>query len=515
VRIRPQYWLPFIIFLVSFCLHLSFISKGPVTVDCLSLAINSQATLETHQLHYQWGSGYPLMVLLGAAFISIGKFFGVTDPVIAVNFISVLFSSIAIPAFYLLVLRICDDLTAILAAVILLLNPIFLDVSTYGVGHAPALCFLLLGLSSLLRFQDTGNIADLFLSAIYLGFMGATRLQDFIVITPAIGYLLLTGRELGSSRNIKQDCRHILTYITTIILIILLFHLPYFINDHANYAIQARNYWEKSITKDFSGLFSHFLISKRSHLTEAFNIAGIICFCAGLLRTFLLNKKLSFFIAIWLIVPLSFFNNINLTVPRFFNILLPAIIIPISIFLAYLLKHKGILSKLIGAVSFLAISLQPFSNSQEILLRRHEHALIADYYLWVGRSTEADATIISSDDELFITYYSKRKIIARPISTITHLSVKELATFKERLDNILNKHTPLYITNFGFTSYDNYHEFGAFMTQNYRLINTGQAPLELWYESPYNSNLHMSSLVKIEKKSPQQHHYCGDFVSLK
>ena len=191
--LRAQYWIPSIIFLISFCLHLSLISKGPVTIDCLGLAINSQATLETLHLHYQSGSGYPLMVLLGSIFIAIGKYIGITDQVIAINFISVVFSSIAILAFYLLIQEICDSLTAIFASFILLLNPIFLDVSTYGINHAPALCFLLLGLLSLLHFKTAGNIINLLLSALYFGFMGATRLQDLILTFPAIGFMFILG----------------------------------------------------------------------------------------------------------------------------------------------------------------------------------------------------------------------------------------------------------------------------------------------------------------------------------
>ncbi len=252
--LRSQYWIPIVIFLISFYLHLSLMSKGPVTVDCLNLAIQSQATLETHHLHYLYGSGYPLMVLLGSIFISIGNCAGITDPILAVNFISVLFGSIAILAFYLLLQEICDTLTAILASFILLLNPIFFDVSTYGISHAPALCFFLLGLLSLLRFQDSGNVANLMLSALYLGFMGATRLQDFVLTFPAVGYMFILGLKANSPQSHQYKIRYSLLFVTTIILTIILFHLPYFICDHANYAIQAKNNWKLNLTNKLSGI---------------------------------------------------------------------------------------------------------------------------------------------------------------------------------------------------------------------------------------------------------------------
>ena len=64
MRLRTQYWIPSLILLTSLCLYLSLMGKGSVSIDCLSLVINSQATLDTGHIHYQYGSGYPLISCL-------------------------------------------------------------------------------------------------------------------------------------------------------------------------------------------------------------------------------------------------------------------------------------------------------------------------------------------------------------------------------------------------------------------------------------------------------------------
>jgi len=495
---RIQYWIPTVIFLISFYFHLILMSKGPVTVDCLNLVIQSQSTIETHHLQYLFGSGYPLMVLLGSVFITIGKYLGITDPVTTVNFISVLLGSIAIPVFYLLVQRICNDaLTSVLASFILLFNPLFLDACSYGINHAPALCFLLLGLLSLLRFQTSENAAALMISALYFGLMGAVRLQDFILAFPAIACHFILNLQESPNRHNKHKGAYFFLFITMISLIIILFHLPYFFCDHTGYAAQAKDFWKIGLSENFRGLFSKPLIRSLSYLTAAFSLVGIVCFGAGLLLMAKFNKKLLAFVMLWGIVPLGFYGDIS--APRFLNILLPAVIIPISVVLAHMLRHKRMLWRLVAMISSLLIILIPLFYTHQTFIRRHHYALIPDYYRWVGQLTAPDATIISSDDSVFITYYSKRNTLLRPVG-IRHLSPNELNGFKNKLDTILKNKKPVYITNSAFILYDHYHEFSDLMQKNYHLIQIGKMPLELWYITPFNPQLHMSSLIKVEKK---------------
>ena len=155
-KLRP-YLIPFFLFLLSFLLRLSLISKGSFHVDCLNLAIQAEQTLETHSIHHLFGSGYPLTVILGAIFILISRIFSVRDPVIAVNLMSVVFSSLCVLANYSLVKKLLGKTAALFSSILLSLFPPFLVLSVYGKSHTPSLFFLLAGISSLLSFQTTGK----------------------------------------------------------------------------------------------------------------------------------------------------------------------------------------------------------------------------------------------------------------------------------------------------------------------------------------------------------------------
>jgi len=137
-------------------LRLAFLSKGPFHVDCLNLAINAEKTLNTLQMHYLFGPGYPLTVLLGAIFVGLAKIFAIADFVIAVNFVSVFFGALCILAHYSLVRKLLDESCAFFSSLMLSIFPIFLILSVYGNSHTPSLFFLLAGISSLLSFQTNG-----------------------------------------------------------------------------------------------------------------------------------------------------------------------------------------------------------------------------------------------------------------------------------------------------------------------------------------------------------------------
>jgi len=158
------------------------IYKGPFHVDCLRLSQNAELTLSTLKIHYQFGTGYPLTVIIGSIFVFFARAFGVDDPVIAVNFMSVLFSSACILILYYIVKRSFDPITAVISSILLSIDPIFMEISLYGKSHAPAIFFLLLGTLLMIHFKERPSSRLLALSGISLGFMGACRLQDLVLM---------------------------------------------------------------------------------------------------------------------------------------------------------------------------------------------------------------------------------------------------------------------------------------------------------------------------------------------
>ena len=147
------YLIPLLLFFISFLLRLSLISKGPYHLDSLNLTLLAEKTLETGSLQSQFGPGYPLTVILAALFIFVSRIFSQNDPILAVNFMSVVFSSLCIPVFYAITDKLFGRLTAFLSAIMFSLSPIFLGVSVFGKSHTPSLFCLLVGLFYLLSLH--------------------------------------------------------------------------------------------------------------------------------------------------------------------------------------------------------------------------------------------------------------------------------------------------------------------------------------------------------------------------
>lgn len=481
--------MPWLIFIISFGFLLSLMSRGPVTVDCLDLAIKSKTLLHTGHIEYLYGFGYPLMLVLGAAATFVAQCAGITDNVEAVNFVATLFGSASVAAFFVLVEPLTDDLTAALCSLLLLFNPIFIDVSTYGISHTPALFFLLSGLGLLVRQRPSG-------SALCLGLMGAVRLQDLILMSPFVILVLVWVLRRTETR---APWRRVALFVMTIAIVVALFHAPYIFCDRGPYAAQLNTFWETGLTSNFKGLFSPSLRAGFGYLTQAFSLIGLGIWAAGLFLSVRLRNVPCLLTVLWWLVPIGFYGNLVTTAPRFLTIILPAFIIPMGFFLSHLYRQRNKALQAAALVALLIMIGIPLKSTLGTFVRRHQESLIAEFYTWVGQATPPQALVICCDDRMFVSYYAGRRVIDRPERT-GHLTLRELMDFKQQVDAALGSNSPVYLTGMGLTGYDFYAEFRNFMRKNYRLTLVGQRPLELWHTSPFDPRLHLSQLIRVERK---------------
>jgi hypothetical protein len=496
---RFQPFIPLFILTYGLYLHSSFISKGPVTVDCLSLVIQSEKMLETFRLKFLFGTGYPVMVLLGGLFTAAGRFLGLGDPVFMVNMVSVIFSSFAALAFYYLVRKAAGELSAVLSAFLFLFNPIILDVSSYGINHMPSLFFFLAGLLALDHFHDKRNGRMLFLSGLCFGLMGGTRLQDLILTFPFILFFYYFG--LSTRRPIDRPYRtlYLMVVVTIIAATVVLFHLPFLLTDNVQYFDQLGTFFKAGLFENFKGFFSSSLLASGQYYFWSLSWAGVAWWVLGNIYLARNNPKALALTVLWWAGPLLFYGNLITTVPRFLSVTLPGFIIPIAVLLAHFLRKNNRWGRILAGASFLFMVIQPLANTQEVLRRRHQHSLAAEFYTWIREVTPPDASIICSDDALFITYYSGRSRLEKPAGA-RHLTREELDAFQQELNEALGKNVPVYMTSMGLQAYDYYHEFSGFMNKHYILTAIGEKPLELWYATPFEAHLFMSVLFKVEKR---------------
>jgi len=204
------------------------------------------------------------------------------------------------------------------------------------------------------------------------------------------------------------------------------------------------------------------------------------------------------FLFLWLLIPLAFYGNLFTTVFRY--LLISSI--PLIITMGYLfaqLMNRGVFFKKIALTVFLLIIFLMSMTVLPTLYFRHVRAPLVDFAEWFSIHTEPNAQIISVDDASFITRWGKREILARPANAFS-LDKNALRAFKERLDTVLDKGVPVYITHSGLTTYDPNHQFTDLMFDNYNLHVAGNIPYEDWHQGEPLLDVGMRKAYKITKK---------------
>jgi hypothetical protein len=487
---------------LNLLLRLSVISRGPFNGDSLSLAIQAERTLQLLQPQYVFGTGYPLTVLLGALFLALTQLAGNTDPVLAVNLMSVVLSSITVSVHYLVVQKLLGRPAAIYSALLLSVFPVFLGLSTYGMSHVPSLLFLHLGLLSLLLYRETRDIA---ISAFWLGCMGASRIQEFAFMIAPVSILLgaLVSRD-GGQRQAKalfrQFARDLLLLGAGSGVTALLFHLPLFILSAQNgYFGQLKRYWAASTTPNFLGFLSPALGDSFRVIFFSMTPFGVIAALMGFLLLLKKNRLLAVFLGAWFFWPLLFLGNLAMTTPRFILIAIIPLMICAGAFFSHLKSFPSVRFRLLTHFAFALIVVTMFVNIHPILRFRHRHALLPDFARFVGKRTEPAAKIICGDEFPFIIYYGRRNMLRRPNDPFL-ITPADLKDFQARLDGLLQDGVPVYITSSGLLSYDPGQQFSRFMKSRYRLEYQGETLSEDWHQDATRLRIGVEKLYRVIKE---------------
>ncbi len=485
-----------ILFIISFALRLLLISKGPYSVDTLNLALKAEQLVTTLQLSYSYGSGYPLTIICGGLFVALGKLAGINDPVLAVNFMSVVLGAACVPLLYAVTRRMIDPVTAVFAAVFFSTAPIILAVSTYGLSHTPALFFLLAGVLYLLRYRDEGAGRDFVISAVAIGFLGAARLQNLVLMTVPLAYLL------WSATPARQRVQIFIRYGLTAAVAMAAFYLPYVLGSGREaYISQWVSYREASVIPHVSpGLLFKPLLNVLYHIIHTFTPVGIVMIVVG--GWILLKQERSkggIFLFLWMICPVLLYSRLYTLVPRFLTVLHP----PLCIFMAFFcatLFQKGRLAQWLTILLAFVMSIGMVSIVYPVLKVRHEYAYIPEYVRWVVRKVPDNARIVTVDDSLFFRYYSNLELLSRFHNQYKD-NLQAHAEFRRELDLLLAADIPVYVTEHGLYNYDPNGSFAKLLTEEYRLQTVGAGMYEFWQESCWQPGRYPRKLYRIWPKS--------------
>jgi len=495
--------LPVFLTISSFFLRLSLITKGAFHFDCLLLLMQSEKSVLDHKIHFAHTHGYPLLSILGAAFVALSKMMRFDDPVIGIHLISIVFGSLCILVNYLLVKKLFDDLAATISSLILSLSPIFLSTTVYGNSHAPFLFFLLLGILMLITYQETHLKRYLIYGSLSLGFAGASRIQDLLLMAIPLCLLIFlepTCKNKESSFSFKK-WKDLLAIGIIALAVILLFYFPIL---KQKFDVNSSNQVASLIKQEIGGYFYGLGPLKFTSSYLFLNFSPIGYFLLPIALGFLLfEKKFKLFTVLitWIVLPLSLYTTMGYLVPRYLIIS----IIPLTITLGYFLS-RGILSNVflrsIAAIAFILIAYQGTTFVLPILQERHQKAITPNYVRWFAKNTEKNAHVITCDMYRFFNYYGNIPTLTKP----TRLAVSDtqaFGKFKEKIDNLLLNNIPVYITDEGLLSYDRDGEFRTFLSNNYEGEFIGQKVLEDWHRGAIMRYKPSNKVYRIRFKSTE------------
>jgi len=439
-------------------------------MDALNLALRAQDTARSFQMQYQYGIGYPLTVLIGAVFVFIFKLFNVHDPVIAVNFMNVVFSSLSVCLFYLFIKRILDRSTAFFSSLTLAFCPLFLAMSLYGRGQILGYFFLIAGLIFLLKHQKTGVSSYLALSGISFGWMGACRLQDLGLMAVPVSFAYF----FPTSSNRNPEVRQYILFIFVIFLSCGLFYVPaLFQKTGVFFTGQIVRFFNNNITYNARFPSIESLVYGFNILNENVTIIGLfmafIGLC-GMIRT--KQARTLGFLGLWYLVPVIFYSHLYTRVPRFIMLgIFPAIIAIGHAWAQFDQRYsKNIKIRAGFIILFILMLAIPFHHIYPVLKLRHDHDFMKEYVHWVKENIEENAMVIDIDRGEAYQYFGGIMTLGKPYELPNKkVGREELFAFKEKLDGYLSQNISIYITDAGLYAYDYFQNFRRFMFEQYHL----------------------------------------------
>lgn len=502
-RILPKkHIIPIAIFLFSLVLRIALISKGPYHGDTIALIVQAEKTIETLQLQKQSALGFPLIVMLSSLFIYVFRFFSWGNAIVAVNSVSVIFSSFAVLAFYFLSLEVWEHLkkredkdfeekqriSAIIGSLLFSVSPIFLGLSVYGKNHAPCMFFLVWGTCQLLCYLRLQKKKNFILSILGFGLMGATRLDIIVLAIPfSFGFLFLytpTSQETEQNSRLFlwiRILKKLLLWWLSVFACIAIFYIPFFFHESfETFRGEIQYYYNTYLVNNYLGLFSYKLFRTFGYMIKNFTATGLFITVLGFFLLFKSNKHLMFFLLLWTLFPFFQYGNLLTTVSsRYFVILIPPVILAMSFAFTEFIK-KNSLIKYLSILALLAVGLSTFLHIYPLLKIRHDNDDVPSFVRWFEQTAKPNAHMIHTDGSIFFKYFSNVPLIRRPLSA-DPIDFEELESFRLEVDNLIRQGIPVYINDASLYSYNFENNFSNFIFKHYRLEYLGQHYYEDWH----------------------------------
>ncbi|HBG61204.1 MAG: hypothetical protein A2Y03_06235 [Omnitrophica WOR_2 bacterium GWF2_38_59] len=501
-----KYVVPAALLVFSFLIRMSLISKGPYSLDSLAVVNAALQTIKTHQIQYFHEFQYPLAVIFLVGFINFFRLFAVDDPVFLYNLISVVFSSISVVLFYVLIKPILNKPAAFFTAILFSLCPIYLGLSVYGTSNILSLFFLFLCFVSMSQYFSLQDNKYYFISSFSLGLMAAARLQEMFFLLPAVFCFFVFPpfkkiSEDGSEQTIPGGSLNgFVPYLFLAFAVGALFYFPallrYIKSPETPFLLEVLA--DNVPRRGFIPFFIGSLVRNVEFIKMSFSSTGLLLSVVGLaLMLFSHRKALSLCLA-WIMAPLFLLTCFRITGPRLLVLTVPAFYIGLG-YVIFILFQKNKLMRLAAFVIFIGIMFSNYLAIYPILLHRHNAALLPDYARKIGEISKPNDVIICHDEALFIQYYAKRKTISRP-SEKDLFSREAMMKFKDEISEVLEQGNSVYLTWPGMFASGHPQVLEYLMNKYFKVEEIGIMPYEDWHRGPIRQQLYNLPIYQLKKK---------------
>ncbi len=330
--------------------------------------------------------------------------------------------------------------------------------------------------------------------------MGASRLQDMLLMAVPISFLCVFGTDLASRHSKKLNALpQVFTFWTIAMVVVAAFHLPYLnAQQHTHYAHNVSRFWQQGIPGNFRGIFSKSLTVSFIFLLKTFTEAGFAIALIGLAFIGKKSPRILFFFLLWIGIPLLFYGNLYTTVPRYLAFLLPPLILAQGYLFAKLMTINFPF-RLMSTAVYCTIVYLMFTSIFPFLYARHAYALLPDYAQWVSQKIDKDARLIVTDDRLFYEHYGNLNTVSRPMGFLS-MKDESLSRFKKKLDTILDDNVAVYTTSVGLYAYNPDGKFSSLIKEHYRLETVGAKLYEDWHRGGLKQKIFPNLLIRLRKK---------------
>lgn len=485
---QARWVIPAVLFILAFILRMYFINAGLFDTDAVIAANAVENTFKTHVLHYMQATGFPgYVVVLTTLYAIYHLVTGVSSSEFVINFVSVLFGSLGVSMIYLLSTKLTNSRSiGLFSALILIVLPTHLSLSTYGKDHALGVFLLMTSAYMTLRANETDSDKHKILAGLFIGYSITVRLTD-VLFLPILFLLYWRGRfplEVVHDKDLikfrftdgrDKVVRDVVLLLAPIAVLFLVMYYRMFSTSGVDVLIGAAEY------NKFLGFFTPLVWTNIGWITSSITYLGWALFLIGVVVLLKRDRYMGSVLLLWFLVYFFYYANIRVTSHRF---LLPALVAAVIFMAAALDWVRSNLGGMLTAGVVLTVFMALMFNSiYPVVSYRSNYCGSKEFAYYVRDYTPEDAVIIVMDESVHINYYANRNTLGHSIMG----DDGEIARDMQGITSLLENNTPVYVVTSGFT-YD--YPYGLQFNPSIRQIfnqNTGRVYNKVYYDP--NTNL--------------------------